>query len=195
MTIQLQRRRLLTAAAGGATALALGSFSNSVFAGYSATESTANPSKREKHVIRLANTHTYEELNVTYKVGGNYIEQSLDRLDYHLRDHRKNEAIVMDRRLFDQLYALQQTLESNEIFEIISGYRSAKTNAMLRSKSSGVAKNSFHILGRALDIRLRNTSLSDLHQAALDLKAGGVGRYSSSNFIHIDTGEVRNWGS
>ncbi|MBX2838136.1 MAG: DUF882 domain-containing protein [Gammaproteobacteria bacterium] len=186
MSLQPSRRLLLKCALGGAVTLALNS--------RTATAASAIK-KRERCVLRLANTHTHEQLNVLYKYDGQYIPQSLDRLDYHLRDHRQNEARVMDPELFDQLYEIQRLLGSKDTFEIISGYRSMTTNEMLRRTSSGVAKNSYHVKGQALDIRLQNTPLSDLRQAAIDLQAGGVGIYSGSNFVHIDTGPVRHWGS
>ena len=99
----------------------------------------------------------------------------------------------MDTKLFDQMYLLQQTTGVNGSFQIISAYRSPATNEKLRAKSNGVAKRSLHMQGRAIDIRLPGCDLKNLRNAALDLKAGGVGYYAKSNFIHIDTGRVRRW--
>ena len=99
----------------------------------------------------------------------------------------------MDQRLFDLLHLLQQQVGSKGSYHVISGYRSPKTNAMLNSKSNGVAKRSLHMQGRAIDIRLPGVELKHLRQAALNLKAGGVGYYPKSNFIHVDTGRTRFW--
>jgi len=143
--------------------------------------------------LNLFNTHTHETLEVVFCRDGVYDQAALAKLNVLLRDHRENESIMMDRGLFDQMWALQQRCGCDEVFEIISGYRSPATNNMLRKNSSGVAENSFHIQGRAIDIRLRGTKLSKLHSEALAMNAGGVGYYPGSDFIHLDTGEVRNW--
>lgn len=143
--------------------------------------------------LRLFNTHTGEELDIVFFRNGHYEAQALTQLNHFLRDHRENEFTTMDASLFDQLWDLQQRIGSTEVFEVISGYRSPKTNKKLRNKSSGVAKKSYHMKGRAIDIRLRGTRISTVHKAALSLKAGGVGYYPSSRFVHLDTGPVRNW--
>ncbi len=153
---------------------------------------TAATVKHER-VLKFFNTHTHEELSVAYWSDGKYSKDGLAKLDLLLRDHRANEAVIMDPKLFDQLWAVQQRLQSTDTFEIISGYRSPATNAMLRKRSSGVASRSYHLQGRAIDIRLRGSKTSDLRQAALEMKAGGVGYYPGSDFIHIDTGPVRSW--
>jgi uncharacterized protein YcbK (DUF882 family) len=112
---------------------------------------------------------------------------------YILRDHRTGDVHDMDQGLLDLLYLLQTRVESRQTFQIISGYRSPKTNAMLSGKSKGVAKRSYHMQGKAIDIRLNGCDLKQLHKAALSLKAGGVGYYPSSDFIHVDVGRVRRW--
>ncbi|EEX41507.1 lipoprotein putative [Vibrio furnissii CIP 102972] len=99
----------------------------------------------------------------------------------------------MDKKLFDQISRIQAVLGTEAEVQIISGYRSPATNEMLRGKSSGVAKKSFHMLGQAIDFRLDGVSLKQIHEAALSLKAGGVGYYPKSQFVHIDTGPVRQW--
>ena len=114
-------------------------------------------------------------------------------LEYFLRDFRTGEVHSIDRRLLDVLTAIQHACSSNSCYEIISGYRSPKTNAFLRKKSSGVAKKSYHMQGRALDIRLAGFKTKRLHNLALKLNDGGVGFYPKSDFIHIDTGKKRNW--
>jgi len=143
--------------------------------------------------LKLFNTHTHETLEVVFCRDGVYDRVALAKLNFLLRDHRENESIVMDRGLFDQMWALQQRCGGDEVFEIISGYRSPATNNRLRKNSSGVAKKSYHIKGQAIDIRLRGTKLSELHREALAMNAGGVGYYPGSDFIHLDTGKARNW--
>lgn len=147
---------------------------------------------REKK-LRLHNTHTKESLEIVFFRDGKYDHVALTRLYVLLRDHRENEAVVMDKRLFEQLWELQQRVGGEGVFEIISGYRSPKTNSKLRKGSSGVAKKSYHLKGQAIDVRLRGTKLAQLHKVARGMKAGGVGYYPGSDFIHLDTGPVRSW--
>ena len=146
-----------------------------------------------ERVLRLQNLHTGESLKATYWAEGRYIAEELTALNRVLRDHRSNETYTMDQRLFDMLYLLQQQVASNGTYHVISGYRSPATNAKLHKKSSGVAKRSLHMQGRAIDIRMPGVELAQLRQAALDLKAGGVGYYPRSGFIHVDTGRTRFW--
>jgi len=153
----------------------------------------AKPASPAERVLRLQNLHTGESLKATYWAEGRYIAEELAALNRVLRDHRSNETYSMDQRLFDMLYVLQQQVSSNGSYHVISGYRSPKTNAMLNSNSSGVAKRSLHMQGRAIDIRLPGVELKHLRQAALDLKSGGVGYYPKSGFIHVDTGRTRFW--
>lgn len=156
-------------------------------------EKTVSQAKPVERVLSFYNTHTHEELKIVYWANGDYVKPSLAKLDLLLRDHRQNEAVVMDPKLFDQLWDLQQRLGSDGVYEIISGYRSPATNNMLRKKSGGVASKSYHLQGRAIDIRLRGSKTSDVRTAALDMQAGGVGYYPGSDFVHLDTGPVRNW--
>lgn len=143
--------------------------------------------------LRLQNLHTGEKLTATFWVEGEYISEELAAIDHVLRDHRSGEAIHMDHALFDQVYALQHRLGHKGTIEIISGYRSPNTNAMLARNSNGVAKKSYHMQGRAVDLRMPGVELKDLRKAALNLKAGGVGYYPNSNFVHLDTGRPRFW--
>lgn len=138
--------------------------------------------------------HTGEKLKLTYWADGEYLSESLAEINHLLRDFRTGERHKMDPELIDLLHRLQVATGNHRAFEIISGYRSPKTNAMLRSSSSGVAKKSLHMLGQAIDVRLPGTDLKHLHKAALEAKSGGVGLYTGSNFVHLDTGRVRNWG-
>ncbi|WGW01874.1 DUF882 domain-containing protein [Vibrio sp. YMD68] len=145
-----------------------------------------------RHLV-MNNLHTGESLESSYFNGIDYVEGELDRLSHLCRDFRRNEVHPMDRRLFDQISQIQSLLGSQSEVQIISGYRSPATNSALRANSNGVAKKSFHMLGQAMDFRLHGVNLKDVREAAMSLKAGGVGYYPRSNFIHIDTGPVRSW--
>jgi uncharacterized protein YcbK (DUF882 family) len=146
-----------------------------------------------KRTLAFYHTHTGERAEITYWRDGEYLAENLQALNHLLRDHRTGEQTEMDRGLLDTLYALQLSLGEPGEFEIISAYRSPKTNAMLRSKSDGVAKRSLHMQGKAIDIRVCSCDLLRLRKTAVSLKAGGVGYYPKSNFIHVDTGRVRYW--
>ncbi|HED18156.1 MAG TPA: DUF882 domain-containing protein [Gammaproteobacteria bacterium] len=143
--------------------------------------------------LEFRNLHTGEMLRTAYWVEGRYLQDELNKVNQVLRDHRSGEVHPMDKRLLDLLYVLQQTTGTRGAFHIISGYRSPQTNQKLRAQSSGVAKRSLHMQGRAVDIRLPGCELKHLRDAALSLKAGGVGFYARSDFIHVDTGRVRRW--
>jgi uncharacterized protein YcbK (DUF882 family) len=143
--------------------------------------------------LTLFNLHTGERLRTVYWFNGRYLSASLAKLNYLLRDHRREEIFPIDARLFDLLYFLTLKLEANKPIEVISGYRSPATNAMLVAHSSQVAPNSLHTCGMAVDIRIPGRELKDVHQAALTLRAGGVGYYPVSNFVHVDVGRVRSW--
>jgi uncharacterized protein YcbK (DUF882 family) len=139
------------------------------------------------------NTHTGDTLTTTYWADGEYIHDSLDEINHVLRDHRTGDVYPINPDLLDILYVLQLKVERRDPFSIISGYRSPKTNAMLNKTSSGVAKRSLHMQGKAIDIRLPGCELAYLRKAAMSLKSGGVGYYPSSDFIHVDIGRVRYW--
>ncbi|WP_172562264.1 DUF882 domain-containing protein [Vibrio furnissii] len=144
-------------------------------------------------VLAMNNLHTGETLETCYFNGQRYVRSELQRLNHICRDFRQNEVHQMDKKLFDQISRIQAVLGTEAEVQIISGYRSPATNEILRGKSSGVAKKSFHMLGQAIDFRLDGVSLKQIHEAALSLKAGGVGYYPKSQFVHIDTGPVRQW--
>jgi len=152
--------------------------------------STSSISKRS---LSFFHTHTHETLEVTYSVGGEYVESALEEINDFLADFRTGDEIIIDPRLLDLIYDVRASLNSNGAYEVISAYRSPKTNEKLRSKSSGVAKKSQHLLGKAIDVRLRNVDSRDLRDAALKIKRGGVGYYAKSDFVHMDTGRVRRW--
>lgn len=143
--------------------------------------------------LAFRNLHTGETLRSTYWAQGAYLKDELKGVNQLLRDHRSGEVYPMDPKLLDLLYVLQQTTGISGAFHVISGYRSPQTNQKLRTKSGGVAKRSLHMQGKAIDIRLPGCELKQLREAALSLKAGGVGYYAKSDFIHVDTGRVRRW--
>jgi len=143
--------------------------------------------------LSFFNTHTSERIALCYFKDGAYCPDAMKRVNHILRDHRTGDLQVMDSQLLDLLYTINRHVGSDSAFHIISGYRSPKTNARLRKQSSGVAKFSYHMLGRAIDIRLPGYETRKLRQACLDLKLGGVGYYPQSDFVHVDTGAFRSW--
>lgn len=144
--------------------------------------------------LSLLNTHTGERLKeVVYWEKGLYIPDALQDINYVLRDHRTDEVHKIDPSTLDLMAAISRKIDAKRPFEIISGYRSPQTNQYLRSASGGVAKNSYHIQGKAVDLRLPGVPLKTVRNAALSLRKGGVGYYPRSNFVHIDSGAVRTW--
>ncbi len=143
--------------------------------------------------VSLYNLHTGEHISQPYWMKGSYLPDSLSAINTVLRDFRTGEVYPIDPGLLDLLSALQQRVGSQRGYEVISGYRSPATNAMLHNASSGVATRSLHMQGKAIDIRLPGTRLATLHGAARQMKSGGVGLYTASDFIHVDTGRVRYW--
>lgn len=151
------------------------------------------PSPTPPRRLRFENLHTGEAASLDYWVDGRYVGEAIRRIDHLLRDHRTGEVRAMDKGLLDLLHRLRQTLGTEAPFQIISGYRSPRTNAMLASRSDGVARNSLHTDGLAVDIRVPGRTLREVRDAALSLKAGGVGFYARSDFVHVDIGRVRSW--
>jgi uncharacterized protein YcbK (DUF882 family) len=143
--------------------------------------------------VTLHNLHTGDRFDEVYWHKGAYVPDALAEAQRVLRDWRNGEEHFMDPKLFDVLHGIAQKLESRAPFQIISGYRSPKTNAMMHERSAGVASHSQHTLGKASDIRVDGVDLAQLHKAALSLKAGGVGLYPVSNFVHVDVARVRTW--
>jgi len=143
--------------------------------------------------LRFYNTHTDEKITAVYWSQGTLVPQALVDINHILRDHRTGEKKEIDAYLLDLLFALQQKLESAGPFHIISGYRSPETNSLLRMMSRGIAKNSLHTEGKAIDIRLPGYELMTVQHAARDLQMGGVGYYPLSDFVHVDVGNVRYW--
>lgn len=143
--------------------------------------------------LSFYNLHTTESLKTVYWHRGDYVPSALDEINRVLRDHRTDETHEIDPRLLDLLCDLRLRLDTRETFQIISGYRSPATNALLHANSDGVATRSLHMDGKAIDIRIPGRALSLLRKTALSIKAGGVGYYPSSNFVHVDVGRVRSW--
>lgn len=142
--------------------------------------------------LSLYHTHTGERFDGVYFHDGEYLPDALAELGNVLRDFRTGDVCAFDVRLFDTLYALNLACGGGA-YEVISAFRSERTNWMLRQQSRRVAKDSLHLSGRAMDVRLRGRDTRMLRDAALTLRQGGVGYYASSNFVHLDTGPVRNW--
>jgi uncharacterized protein YcbK (DUF882 family) len=143
--------------------------------------------------LSFFHTHTGESLDIVYARDGVHLRPALERINEFLADFRTDDRGVMDPALLDFLHDLRESLGSDGTFEVISAYRSPATNEMLRSRSTGVARDSQHLRGTAIDVRLRGTATSRLRDAAIALGRGGVGYYPDSDFVHIDTGRVRSW--
>lgn len=144
--------------------------------------------------LLLYNTHTGERIEIVYSRGDHYIPSALGKLDYFLRDHRTGDVRHFDPHLYDILYDLSSSIgQPGGEIDIICGYRTASTNESLRAHTSGVAKNSLHIQAEAIDLRMPGIDTRKLRKAALALRRGGVGYYPHSDFIHVDTGRVRQW--
>ncbi|MCB1783352.1 MAG: DUF882 domain-containing protein [Alphaproteobacteria bacterium] len=143
--------------------------------------------------ISFRHSHTGESFSGVYRVGDRYLPEAFERINYVLRDFRTEEVFPMDPHTIDILALIHKKMGLTEGYETLSGYRSPKTNAMLRHTGTGVAKNSFHMYGQAIDFRVPGRNTSKLRNTAKTLKAGGVGYYPNSNFVHVDTGSVRSW--
>ena len=178
-SFRVSRRRLLCAA--GATAVALSPIG------------VAYPRMAGGRSLSFVHTHTGESLSVAYFANGTYDASALARVNQLLRDFRTDEVHPIDPALLDILFDLQTLADREQPFEVISGYRSPQTNAALRQRSHGVAEHSFHIQGRAIDVRLSGFPTRRLHELALGMQRGGVGFYAASDFVHLDNGPIRFW--
>ncbi len=143
--------------------------------------------------VKLHNLHTGEKIDAEYWVRGQYVPDALHAIDWVLRDHYTDEVRTIHPRLIDFIFHLHTKVGATRPFSIVSAYRSPTTNARLRRNSSGVARNSFHMYGKAVDLRLDGANLTHLCRTARNMRAGGVGFYPRSNFIHCDVGPVRQW--
>ncbi len=145
--------------------------------------------------IKLFSVNTGEHLTATYWAKDHFVKDELKKINHFLRDFRTGDVQEMDIELLDLLYSIQLIRDTNRPIQVYSGYRSPKTNAKLRKRSEGVAKNSYHLKAQAIDINLPGTDLKNLKRLATFLRRGGVGYYPRSGFMHIDTGPIRYWGS
>lgn len=144
--------------------------------------------------IKMYSGRTGESIDMIYWIEGNYIKDALTEITHFMRDWRNNKHMNIDARTVDIMTASHNLLQTSEPYMLLSGYRSPETNAMLRRRSSGVAKNSLHMRGFAADLRMQSRSVDQVARAAQSCSAGGVGRYSRSDFVHMDCGQVRHWG-
>lgn len=158
-------------------------------------QSTALPAPQtQEHRLRLFHTHTGERIDIVYRRGDTYLPDAIAKLDFLLRDFRTGDVRHFDPRLYDTLEDLTASVGRLDAeIDIICGYRSPWTNEFLRSHTSGVAKNSLHLQAEAIDLRIPGVDTLKLRRAALNLHRGGVGYYPHSDFIHVDTGRVRQW--
>ena len=168
------------------------------FAGAVALIGMSLPARAARRIVQpralaFQNLHTGEKLSTVYWADGRYVPEALRHINWLLRDFRTDEIHAIDPALLDLLTDLHAHLETREPFYVISGYRSPQTNAMLASLSDGVAQASFHLQGRAIDVRVPGRRLKHVRAAALALQRGGVGYYPHSDFVHVDTGPVRRW--
>lgn len=145
--------------------------------------------------LRLYNGRSGESLDMIYWIEGDYLADSLRQITYFMRDWRNDQVHEIDPRTIDIMTAAHRLLETDEPYTLLSGYRSPETNAMLRARSSGVARNSRHLVGEAADLQLQSRTVAQMFAAARSCAGGGVGRYTGSNFVHMDCGPVRSWGS
>lgn len=143
--------------------------------------------------IRMFSGRTGERIDMIYWIDGDYIKDAVKEVNHFMRDWRTDQVKSMDLRTIDIMAASHNLLDVTEPYMMLSGYRSPQTNAMLRSRSRGVAKNSLHMRGQAADLRLASRSVSQMANAAKACRAGGVGKYRGSNFVHMDCGVVRSW--
>jgi len=143
--------------------------------------------------LRMYSGRTGERIDMIYWIDGKYVKGAMKEINYFMRDWRTDQVKVIDNRSLDIMAASHNLLDANEPYMLLSGYRSSATNAMLRRRSRGVAKNSLHVTGQAADLRLSSRTVTQLYKAAVACNAGGVGRYGRANFTHIDSGVIRTW--
>lgn len=148
---------------------------------------------KENKSLQLFNINTREFLDVTYFKNGAYIKNALEKINKIMADRRSGQMTEIDVKLIDSLYAIHSQSGAKEPIDIICGYRSPKTNSKLSNSKRGVAKGSYHTLGKAADIKIDGVSLSQAREIAHSLNAGGVGYYPRSGFLHIDVGPLRTW--
>ncbi len=177
--MKFSRRKLLRGAVGGALALVPAGAALAGIAG--------------RRSLSFVHTHTGEQLTTEYFCDGCYQPGALTRINHLLRDFRTGEQHAIEPRVLDILFDLQALADRDATFQVISGYRSPRTNALLHSRSHQVAEHSLHMDGEAIDIRVDGFATAKLHRLALDMGRGGVGYYPASDFVHVDCGRVRQW--
>jgi uncharacterized protein YcbK (DUF882 family) len=153
----------------------------------------ASAATDEARQLSFVNTHTGDVFRDAYWENGAYVPSAVEAIKHVLRDHRNNETHDIDPHLLEQLHGLNGIIGASQPYQIISGYRSPATNAMLHANSDGVASHSLHMEGKAIDIRVAGIDLPRLRNAAISMNVGGVGYYPSSDFVHFDTGPLRRW--
>ena len=157
---------------------------------------TVVPDDGKPYQLRMTNIHTGESLDIVYRIGNTYLPDALEKLNYFLRDHNTQDVSNYDPKEFDVLHAMMARLgKLNSAIEVVCGYRTPETNSALRQNSpqTGVAEHSQHMEGHAIDLRVPGVTTAKVRDAALSLKAGGVGYYPVSQFVHVDVGPVREW--
>ena len=188
----MSRRAFLRAASGVVSTAAASSFAIPSFAKVAAPALVGVNSTNCRTLV-LECLRSGEKLKADYWVEGRYVDDELARVNKVLRDMRSGEVHKIDPKLLDLVYHLGREVDARSGLQIISAYRSPATNAMLSKKSSGVAKKSLHMKGQAIDLLVPGRPLKHVHEAAVKLRVGGVGYYPKSNFVHVDTGRVRQW--
>lgn len=176
--------------------VALGALAASTLLVPRSLEAAVSAASEGEKELSFFHTHTNETLETAYCCDGRYQPAALAEVNHFLRDFRQDEEHPIDPKLLDLLFALGVELRTRDRYHVISGYRSAKTNLMLRARGgeqTGVAVHSLHMVGKAIDIRVPSVPLDELRKAATSLKLGGVGFYPNSNFVHVDVGRVRYW--
>lgn len=144
--------------------------------------------------IKMYSKRTGETFDSVYWIEGEYIPEVHREINFFMRDWRQSEITDYDLRNIDVMAAARNLMGTDEAYQVVSGYRSKTTNDMLRRRNRGVARNSYHTMGMAADLKLRSRSVTQMASAAKVCRAGGVGKYSRSNFVHMDCGPVRTWG-
>lgn len=161
----------------------------------SLSSASPQPLVDDERQLSFYHTHTGKRLNIVYSRNGEYLPTALEDINHFLFDFRTGDKAEMDPELLDLIYDVREALGSDSTYQIVSAYRSPKTNEMLRGQSanSGVARSSQHLLGKAIDVRLEGVKTSVLRDTAIAMQRGGVGFYEGSDFVHMDTGRVRRW--
>jgi uncharacterized protein YcbK (DUF882 family) len=153
----------------------------------------ATPAMPHERTLRMYNTHTGESLRTVFWAEGKFVPEAMNDINKLLRDHRNNSVAQMDPKLLFLLDQVSTQVGGNSVVHIISGYRSPESNLKLHENTTGVAKHSLHLDGKAVDVRIPGRDLASLHKAALHAGGGGVGYYPDSQFVHMDTGRLRHW--